>query len=113
MAGKFVLRSTGKGKYVFSLKASNGRTVLTSESYASERAALSGIESVRKNAGKGASYDRRKAKNGQSYFVLMASNLEAIGQSEMYASASSMRNGIASVKSNARSAKLENRTTKK
>ncbi|GAA1597485.1 YegP family protein [Actinomadura kijaniata] len=50
MAGKFVLKKGGTGKFHFNLVASNGQVIATSESYESKAAALNGIESVRKNA---------------------------------------------------------------
>ncbi|AKA37933.1 YegP family protein [Yersinia ruckeri] len=45
-------------------------------------------------------YELKKAKNGQYYFNLKASNGEIILSSEMYASKASAENGIASVQSN-------------
>jgi uncharacterized protein YegP (UPF0339 family) len=50
MAGKFVVTKGKSGQYHFNLKAGNGETIATSESYKSKAAALNGIESVRKNA---------------------------------------------------------------
>lgn len=113
MSGKFLLKKTKQGNFVFHLKASNGQTILTSESYKSKNAALNGIESVRKNAGKASNFEYRKAKDDSSYFVLLASNKEIIGQSEMYASTSGAKRGAASVKANAPSAALEDTTEKK
>jgi uncharacterized protein YegP (UPF0339 family) len=113
MPGKFVLKKTAKGKFVFNLKASNSVTILTSEGYADRSSALKGIESVRRNAGKDANFEVRAAKNGQPYFVLKAANKEVIGQSEMYASPRSMKKGIASVKANAAAATVEDLTARK
>jgi uncharacterized protein len=110
MAGKFVLKKTSKGNFVFNLKASNGLVMLTSEVYKNKSSALNGVESVRKNAGKDSNFEQRAAKNGQPYFVLKAANKEIIGQSEMYSRAANMKKGIASVKANARTAKLEDLT---
>ena len=45
-------------------------------------------------------YEIKKAKNGQYYFNLKASNGEIILSSEMYASKASAENGITSVQSN-------------
>jgi uncharacterized protein len=113
MAAKFVIKKSGKGKFVFNLKAPNGLVILTSESYNDRSAAAKGIESVRRNAGKETNYERRSAKNGQTYFVLKAANKEVIGQSQMYKSPSSVTKGIASVQANAGTAKLEDLTDKK
>jgi len=113
MAGKFILKKTKAGNFVFNLVASNGQNILTSESYKSKRAALNGIESVRKNAGKQSNYEERMGRNRKPYFVLLAANKEIIGQSQMYASNTNMRNGRAAVKANARAALLEDTTAKK
>jgi uncharacterized protein len=50
VAGKFVLKKSGAGKYHFVLKASNGEIIATSEGYTTKAAAKNGIESVQKNA---------------------------------------------------------------
>jgi uncharacterized protein YegP (UPF0339 family) len=50
MAGKFVVSKTKNGQYVFVLKAGNGETIAQSETYKSKSAAMSGIDSVKKNA---------------------------------------------------------------
>ena len=50
MAGKFVLKKGTTGKFRFNLHSSNGKVVATSEAYETKRAALQGIESVRKHA---------------------------------------------------------------
>jgi uncharacterized protein YegP (UPF0339 family) len=101
MAGKFVLRTGKNGKFHFNLKASNGQVILTSEQYESRKSAENGISSVKKNAATDARYERKKAKNGESFFVLKASNGEPIGKSETYKRTSSMESGIKSVMNNA------------
>jgi uncharacterized protein YegP (UPF0339 family) len=50
MAGKFVVKKGSTGKFRFNLVASNGQRIATSEAYETKRAALAGIESVRKHA---------------------------------------------------------------
>jgi uncharacterized protein len=50
MAGKFVLTKGKSGQDHFNLKAGNGETIATSESYTSKAAAINGIESIKKNA---------------------------------------------------------------
>ena len=49
MAGKFDLKMSLSGKYMFNLKAGNGQIILTSELYERKSAAENGIESVKKN----------------------------------------------------------------
>lgn len=51
MAAKFVLKKGSTGKFRFNLLATNGQVIATSEAYETKRAALGGIDSVRKNAG--------------------------------------------------------------
>jgi uncharacterized protein YegP (UPF0339 family) len=110
MAGKFEVKSTAGGKVGFALKASNGRTILTGQSYKAKAAAENGVRSVRENASDDARFERKTAKDGRPYFVLKAGNGQVIGQSQMYASARSMEKGIASVKRHAAQASVEDVT---
>ncbi len=104
--GKFEIKKDKSGQFRFNLKAGNGQVILTSEAYKTKAACENGIESVRKNSANDGMFERKVAKNGKPYFSLKASNGQEIGASQMYASASSMANGIASVKKNAPSAKV-------
>ncbi len=97
MAGKFDLKRSPSGKFMFNLKAGNGQIILTSELYESKSAAENGIAAVKKNAGDDKRYERKESKKGEPYFVLKAANGQVIGKSEMYSAASAMENGIASV----------------
>lgn len=110
MAGKYELKQGASGKFMFNLKAGNGQVILTSDSYASKASAEAGVESVRKNAGDDARYERKIAKSGEPYFVLTATNGQNLGRSEMYSSASAMENGIESVKKNAPLAAVDDQT---
>ena len=101
MAGKFEINKGKTGKFRFNLKASNGQVILSSEAYDTRAAAVKGIESVKKNAATDTRYERKTAKDGSPFFVLKAGNGEPIGKSEMYKTARSMENGIASVAKNA------------
>ena len=56
MAAKFELKKSQSDKFLFNLVAPNGQVVLTSELYESRASALTGIESVRKNALQGARF---------------------------------------------------------
>ncbi|MDJ0354425.1 DUF1508 domain-containing protein [Pseudarthrobacter sp. PH31-O2] len=51
MAGKFEVYKDKSGGYRFRLKAGNGETLASSESYKTKASALNGVESVKKNAG--------------------------------------------------------------
>ena len=85
MAGKFELKKSKNDKFFFSLLAGNGQTILSSEMYEAKASAVNGIESVKKNAGDAARYEKAVAKNGSPYFNLKAANGQVIGSSEMYA----------------------------
>ena len=110
MAGTFVIEKGASGKFRFNLKSGNHEIILTSETYEAKSSALNGIESVRKNAPDDTAYDRRTARDNSPYFVLKARNGEIIGTSEMYSSTSAMEKGIASVKTNAPDATVDDRT---
>ena len=101
MSGKFELKQSKDGQYMFNLKAGNGQVILSSELYKTKAAAENGIESVKKNAAIAARFERTKNKNDEPYFKLKASNGQEIGRSEYYSSEAAMENGIKSVQNNA------------
>ncbi len=112
MPGKFELKASTNGQFMFNLKATNGQVILTSEQYKARDDAMDGIASVRKNAANDANFERKLAKNGEPFFSLKATNGRIIGKSETYSSATAMENGIASVRANAPDAKLEDLSAK-
>ena len=106
MAGKFEVKTTAAGKFMFNLKAGNGQVILTSPGFADKAAALAAVAATQKCAGNDANYERRTASNGAPYFVLMGDDKKECGRSEMYAAVASMEGGIGSVKSHAADAKV-------
>lgn len=110
MAGKFVLTKGKSGQFHFTLKASNGQAILSSEHYTTKAAAANGIESVRKNAPEDGRYERKLSKSGAPMFNLKATNGQIIGTSETYSSEAARDAGIESVKKNAPDAKLDDTT---
>lgn len=110
MAGKFELKKSTNGKFFFNLKAGNGEKILGSEMYETKASADNGIESVKKNSADDARYEKKTSNKGDHYFNLKASNGQVIGTSEMYSTESGRNNGIASVKSNAPSAVVDDQT---
>jgi uncharacterized protein YegP (UPF0339 family) len=108
--GKFVITKRVNGEFQFNLKANNGQTILASEGYATKPNCENGIESVKRNAQDDAKFDRKTATNGKPYFNLKATNGQIIGTSEMYETEASRDNGIASVKSNAPEATIDDQT---
>ena len=110
MAGKFELKKNDSGKFMFNLKAGNGRVILTSQLYRTKAAALAGIESIKQHAAGDANFERKASTQGEPYFVLKAANTQVIGSSEMYTSTSARENGIASVKTHAPNATVVDTT---
>lgn len=104
--GKFVVTVRKNGEFQFNLKATNGQVILTSEGYTTKTACLNGIESVKKNAAIEDRFEIKVAKNGKPFFNLKASNGQVIGASQMYASETTMKAGIASVMKNAPEAQI-------
>jgi uncharacterized protein len=105
--GKFSISTRKNGEFQFNLVAGNGQVILTSEGYTSKAACMNGVESVKKNAGNDAMYERKTSSNGKAFFNLKASNGQVIGSSQMYESEKGMETGIDSVKSNAPAAIAE------
>jgi len=110
MSGKFELKKGKSGKFSFNLKAPNGQVILTSQTYKTKAAAQNGIKSVCTNCKKNAGFEQKASKKGEPYFVMLAANKQVIGKSQMYASRTSMLNGIASVKKNAAKAEVKDLT---
>ena len=106
MSGTFEIKKAKDGQIFFHLKAANGQIILVSEMYKAKESALSGIESVRKNAPLAGHYEKLASKNGEFYFTLKVANSQVIGDSEMYESEASRDNGISSVMTNAPTAKI-------
>ncbi len=120
MAGKFEIKVTAKGNYMFSLKAGNGQVIAVSESYSTLEACQKGIESVRKNSQAAVEdqtvanfekiahpkYEVYTDKAGEIRFRLKATNGQIIVTGESYRAKASCLKGIASIKNNAPEAKV-------
>lgn len=107
MAAKYELTETSDGGFRFTLKAANGRVVLTSQRYTDRAGALAGIESVKVNATSDERYERKSSAGGDPFFTLLAANQQVIGTSQMYASEGARDKGIESVKTNGPSAAVD------
>ena len=98
---KFEVYSDKKGEFRFRLKAGNGQIIITGQGYKAKASCMNGIESIKNNCQDDGMFERLTAKNGKSYFNLKSTNGQVIGASQMYASNSGMKKGIASVRKNA------------
>jgi uncharacterized protein len=110
MAGWFELSKSVDGQFRFVLKAANTEIILTSELYKSMGSAENGIASAQKNCGSDDRYEKKVATNGKHFFNLKAANHQIIGTSQMYATAQSRDDGIASVKSNGATQTIKDNT---
>lgn len=110
MPGKYVLRKTTDGQFMFNLKAANGEIILTSERYTEKPSATNGIQACRTNSGTPSNYEKRSGEPGRFHFVLKAQNREIIGTSEQYTSEAARDNGIASCMTNGPTAATDDQT---
>ncbi len=83
---RYALKLDAGGQWYFTLYAKNGESVLRSERYLDEAAALNGMFSVADNGKTAARYQVKQGASGKWYFVLTATNGQVIGTSEMYSS---------------------------
>lgn len=107
--GKSQIRRTSNGQFRWTLKASNGEPLLTSETYTTKQGCLDGVASS-KACVADKNFDRKTSVSRQPYFNQVANNYQVLATSEMYSSATARDNGIDSVKRNAPTATIEDLT---
>lgn len=116
ITGKFVIKTTKSGDYVFNLKAGNGEVIATSQSYSTLDACKNGVESVNTNAPVAAIEDQTvegfateknpkfeiyNDKAGEFRFRMKAKNGQIIATGEGYKAKAGCKNGIESIRKNA------------
>lgn len=126
--GRFEVKKTKDGRYVFNLYASNHVIIATSQIYSSTQSAFNGINSVIKNAPIAEVEDRTLKnitekknpkweiyldKSEQYRFRLNAPNGDTICHSQGYTSKANCKNGIDSIVRHASSAEIEKAYLKK
>ncbi len=114
--GKFVVKQSKSGGYVFSLKASNGQVICSSQVYKSEVSCMKGVNSVKVNAVaagledqtvegyetiKNPKFEVYTDKKGETRFRLKAKNGQIIATGEGYKTKKSCLNGVESIRKNA------------
>lgn len=104
--GKYQIKRTSNGQFRWTLKASNGEIIITSEAYTTKQNCINGINSSKICVSE-SNFQRKTSISGQPYFNQIANNYQVLGTSEMYSSSSGRDNGIDSVKRNAPSADIE------
>lgn len=105
-----IFQSEKTGKFHFRLKARNGEIILTGQAYKDKKGCKNGVASVQKNGSDESRFEVKESSNGKQYFTLKAGNGQVIGQSQMYKSASGLKNGIASVQKNSQSTSIKDLT---
>lgn len=120
--GKFVIKPTKSGGFMFNLKAGNGEIIATSEIYNSLDACKNGINSVITNAPiaaledqtaegfeteKNPKFEMYTDKAGEFRFRLKAKNGQIIATGESYKAKAGCKNGIESIRKNVVDAKIE------
>lgn len=106
---KYVIRKATNGQFWWVLKAGNGETILTSETYTTKQSCLDGVASSKLNIYDG-NFNRLTSVRNEPYFTQIAGNFQTLGTSEMYSSIYAREAGIGSVKRNARMAVIEDLT---
>ena len=119
--GKFEIKKSKDGRFVFNLYASNSVIVATSQVYSSSASALNGIKSVIANAESAPIEDQTLKKftpvpypkweiyldKGEEYrFRLCASNGSCVCHSQGYTSKANCKNGIESIIKTAKDAEI-------
>lgn len=121
--GKFVVKQSKSGGYVFNLKATNGQVIAVSQVYDTEAGCLNGVESVKNNAPAAnledqtvEGYEEQKHpkfevytdKAGETRFRLKAKNGQIIATGEGYTTKAACLNGVESVRKNSVDAEIVN-----
>lgn len=127
-SGRFEIKKSKDGRFVFNLYAKNHVIVATSQIYSSSTSAVNGIKSVITNAPIAAVEDQTlktyepqnfpkweiyQDKGGQYRFRLNASNGSCICHSQGYTSKASCKNGIESIIRTAKDAEIDKSYLKK
>lgn len=120
--GRFEIKKTKDGRFVFNLYASNHIIVATSQIYASSQSAINGIKSIAQNAERAVledttlkEYEKQSFPKWEIYldkaeqyrFRLYASNGSCICHSQGYTKKASCKNGISSIVKTAKNAAID------
>jgi uncharacterized protein YegP (UPF0339 family) len=95
---KFEVFKGKNGRVYFRLRSRSGEIILGGQGYRAPWECRRGIAAVKANARLAKRYLEKTAKNGQSYFVLIAGNNHTIGKSELYRTRQALKRGIQAVR---------------
>ncbi len=100
MNGYFQLIEGDDGAFMFTLRAGNHETVLTSRVFWSRQAAMDGVALLRSQSQRPECYVRHTDPDSRQWFEVLDESRHTLGRSEPYASRSGLAAGMASVKRN-------------
>src|SRR5690606_17262038 len=103
---KYIIRKTSNGQYWWVLKATNGNTLITSETYTTKQSCQGGIASSKVSIAD-SNFKRLTSVRNEPYFTQNSNNYQVLGTSEMYSSTQNRENGIEAVKQYAPIATIE------
>lgn len=103
-------KSDAAEPFTFSFLDDNGKSILRSENYKAKSSAVNGIESVKKNCVDDARYEMKESSNGKFFFNLKSGNGQIVATSAMFGSAGDRDAVIASLKSQAPGAGVDDQT---
>jgi len=106
---KYKIKRAVNFQYYWVFEASNGETILTSETYTTKDSCRNGIYSSKVSVND-SNFDRRNSINNQYYFNQRANNYQVLGTSETYTTTYSREHAIDIVKSEAPAASIEDLT---
>ncbi len=100
MTGYFQLIEGDDGAFMFTLRAGNHETVLTSRVFWSRQAALDAATLLGRQAQRPECYVRHTDPDGRQWFEVLDERQHTLARSEPYGSRSGLAAGMASVKRN-------------
>lgn len=106
---KFEIKYAVNNQYYWVFKASNGETIIKSETYTTKDGCKNGIYSSKVSVND-SNFDRKNSINYQYYFNQRANNYQVLGTSETYTTSYNRDYAIEIVKREAPTASIEDLT---
>ena len=101
VTGYYQLIEGDDGAFMYTLRAGNHETILTSRVYWSRGAALEAVAALRLASQQPERYQRHAVDTCAAWFAVLAADGQWLARSEAYGSRSGLNTGIASVQRNA------------
>jgi uncharacterized protein len=103
VSGYYQLIEADDGAFMYTLRAGNHETILTSRIYWSRGAALQAVAALRDASQQPERFQRHDADTTTAWFCVLDAEGRWLAKSENYSSRSGLNTGMASVQRNARS----------